>query len=268
MHINTADIVRFVSAATESVDFNTLKQAFSIRSAAETKHLKQLVKGLVEDGTVQYAHAFGRSVIQLSYDHPVSVSPHVILKPDACDYHPAPGEHVISLIRGAAFGGGEHPTTRLCISLMDDCLCSETASSWRETAAGLDIGTGSGVLALVAAAMGVKSVLAIDNSPLALHEARQNVCLNHLEEKIQVADQSAETISGCYGMVMANLRMPTLILLAPLMKRIVEAPGHVVLSGIKGEEELEMVIAAYRQEGFFPVKSLSEKEWKAVWLAG
>lgn len=268
MPLTASDIVRFVAAETGSVDFNALKRNFSLRSAAEIQWLKQTLKDLTDGGILRYAHEFGRSVIQISYDHPISVSSHVVLKPEACDYCPAPGEHVISLVRGAAFGGGEHPTTRLCISLMDDCLCSETASSWRETAAGLDIGTGSGVLALVAAAMGVKSVLAIDNSPLALHEARQNVCLNHLEEKIQVADQSAETVSGRYAMVMANLRMPTLIFLAPLLNRITEPPRQLVLSGIKGEEEMGMVFAAYHREGFFPIRTLAEKEWNAAWLAG
>ncbi|MDL2269227.1 50S ribosomal protein L11 methyltransferase [Desulfosarcina sp. OttesenSCG-928-A07] len=270
MRISTSDIVRFVSEARETVDFSGLKKAFGIRSADDIRCLKQLVKTLMNDRVLRYAHQFGRSVIALSYERPVSVSRHVVLKPHACEFHASPDQttsrYVISLIRGAAFGGGEHPTTRLCIQLIDACLHSEKFSPCRASISCLDIGTGSGVLALVAAAMGVKSVLAVDTSPAARHEARQNIRENHLEEKIRVENQPLDTLPGTYGLVLANLRMPTLISLQSVLDRIVEADGHLILSGIK-DEEIHLIRDAYPPPVFFPKSILSEKGWSAMWLA-
>lgn len=266
MTINKPDIVRFISNAVTTVDFNALRLAFSARSPVAVRALKRAVKDLMEDRILCYVTQFGRSAIQLSYNHPVCVSPHVVLKPDQCKYHPAPNQYVISLVRGAAFGGGEHPTTRMCIQLIDDCLSSKDIIPRKETVSCLDIGTGSGVLAIVAAMMGIKSVLAVDNSPCAIHEARKNIFQNGLEKKIRVEDKALDTLFDRYGLVLANLRMPTLIALGAILDVLVEYPGHLIFSGIK-TEETGFILDAYSRFGFSPSKTLSEKGWDAVWLS-
>jgi ribosomal protein L11 methyltransferase len=94
------------------------------------------------------------------------------------DYAPRPDDLLIELDPGMAFGSGLHPTTRLCLEVLEDAL--------RPGQVVLDVGTGSGILSIAAARLGAARVLALDTDPLAVQIARENVALNRVEDVVQV----------------------------------------------------------------------------------
>ena len=105
----------------------------------------------------------------------------------------------------------------------------------------LDIGTGSGVLAIAAVSMGIKDAVGIDIDPCARDEAQKNIKLNGLEHRINILDTSIEDIKESYFLITANLRYPTLKRLCPHIVKITQKKGAVVVSGIKSDEVEDLV---------------------------
>jgi ribosomal protein L11 methyltransferase len=108
----------------------------------------------------------------------------LVVRPSWRDYAPQPGDLVIDLDPGMAFGSGLHPTTRLCLEALEDTM--------RPGLTVLDVGTGSGILAIAAARLGASRVLALDTDPLAVQIARENVALNQVESVVHVEVGTAQ----------------------------------------------------------------------------
>ena len=173
---------------------------------------------------------------------------------------------MVSLGRGAAFGGGEHPTTRLAIQLIDATLHRPNWPVRRHACRALDIGTGSGVLAIVAAKMEVGFVCGIDTDPCAVFEASDNVRLNHVEDRVKILQDDLDSISGSFDLVFANLRMPTLFDLWSVLENKVADDSLFIFSGLKSEE-IKSICDFYEAVGFFLHQKRSEKGWSAICLA-
>jgi ribosomal protein L11 methyltransferase len=153
---------------------------------------------------------------------------------------------------GLAFGTGQHPTTRLCLAAME-----QTFDARPEAAAGLrtlDLGTGSGILALYAALRGATEITAIDNDPLAVEAAEENFRLNlaihrGLEEGQPLPDglvisgtpiaDVAET-GGPFDLIVANILLDPLVELAPLLSGLLAPGGRMILSGILAVQSDEL----------------------------
>lgn len=206
----------------------------------EKKKVKSLIYALVSNGELEYVDAFGRTCLTLSFSRPVRVSTRVILKPPDVHYSPNPGDVVVNLNKGIAFGRGTHPTTTLCIRALTWLFDLHSP----RVSMGLDIGTGTGVLAVVASLLGAENVLACDIDSIAIHEARENVHLNHQGMRIVVGDTC--DFSQTYDLIMANLRYPTLISMHKDIIQSVSHRGWIVLSGIK-QNEIEKVVSCYNQ---------------------
>jgi len=190
----------------------------------------------------------------------------VVIKPPLSSFKAPPGQWVVSLGRGASFGGGEHPTTRLAIQLIDELL---HLPNWQDTCQkyrAIDIGTGSGVLAIVAAKMGVGLVCGIDSDPCAVFEATENVRLNHLEEQIKIFDDDLSAVTGLYDLVFANLRAPTLFGLRSALEKKTAAESVLIFSGLKSDETRPLC-DYYEAAGYFILQKRSEKGWSAICLA-
>jgi ribosomal protein L11 methyltransferase len=140
------------------------------------------------------------------------------------DASPLPG--AIRLIDAPAFGTGLHPTTALCLQALDELM---TVSS---PAALLDVGTGSGVLALSALRLGVPRACAIDIDDDALRVAAENARINGLEARIEFGYGGPEMIGGSWSLVLANVLAAPLIEMAPVLVSRVGHHGRLVLSGI------------------------------------
>lgn len=142
---------------------------------------------------------------------------------------------------GMAFGTGTHETTRLAATLLVDALRerAEKADSRSGVRAPsvLDVGTGTGVLAIVARRLGARRTVAIDNDLEARRVARENLEANSLAAEIEVPDQNLEDVEGAFDLVVANIIDGALVHIQPGLSRVLAPGGAMILSGILLERE-------------------------------
>ena len=165
----------------------------------------------------------------------------------------------LRLVDAATFGTGLHPTTALCLEVLDEEVQIATPD------AVLDVGTGSGVLALAALMLGVPRALAIDIDDEALRVATDNARLNAIDDRLQLIRGGPEAVTGTWPLVLANVLPAPLIEMAPALVRRVGHHGQVVLSGIPSSAERE-VDQAYCRLGMRRVRAKSRAGWVAIVL--
>jgi len=163
------------------------------------------------------------------------------------------GEAVIRLDPGMAFGTGQHPTTLMCLRALEETV--------QPGAAVLDLGTGSGILALAAARLGAASVLALDSDRQAVRAARENVRLNGLEAVVRVEDGTVDGARGCFDVIAANISVPVIIELAGAMAVALKPGGVLIASGFS-EERAGLVAAALTAAGLRVEGTLSDGDWR------
>jgi ribosomal protein L11 methyltransferase len=166
-----------------------------------------------------------------------------------------PGD--LRLADATAFGSGLHPTTTLCLEAVEDAATSAAP------AAMLDVGVGSGVLALAALILGVPRVVGIDVDEEALRIAAENARLNALEPRLHLAHGGPEAVTGTWPLVAANVLAAPLIEMAPTLVRRVGHHGQLILSGIPAALEGD-VEQAYRHFGMQRVRGTSRAGWVAL----
>jgi ribosomal protein L11 methyltransferase len=197
---------------------------------------RSVLCGLVADGELAYREQHGHTIIEPSFDRAVRFSTHVVVKPPGKAYTPAQDEIVIRLAPGAAFGTGQHPTTRLSVRGIDAALTTLSLVELQGDSAVLDVGTGSGILAIAALMLGIRRGVGVDIDPCAVDEARRNAALNDLSERLSVDAVPVEALHGVFNLVLANLRYPTLRRILPEMFRVSSSPAAWVFSGIRIDE--------------------------------
>jgi len=257
------EILQHLLQSPTRVTFHGLQKRFPLQKAGP---MKKAVAKLVRYGRVGYSYEFGNSYLSLPVERPVLVSENVVLKPPNVAYDAAPDQAVVSLGRGSAFGLGDHPTTRLAIRLLDRLFVARRGQNTSVPPVTLDIGTGSGVLAIVAAKLGADSVASIDTDPCAVFEARANVRLNNLEDRIVVRRNLDAFENKRFDLFLANLRTPTLLTLLPRIRKMAATECGLVFSGFQ-VEEADQIRKRYEHAGFTPLKTCSEKNWCALSLA-
>jgi ribosomal protein L11 methyltransferase len=169
----------------------------------------------------------------------------------------APGD--LRLLDSPAFGTGLHPTTALCLEALDEELQHAVPN------AVLDVGTGSGILALAALLLGVPRATAIDLDDEALRAAAANARLNALDARLQLMPGGPDALDGAWPLVLANVLAAPLIEMAPALVRRVAHHGRLVLSGIPAGVEAE-VEQAYRHVGMRRAQVASRAGWVALVL--
>lgn len=194
---------------------------------------------------------------------PIHVPPYYVFGSHIRDTPPAKSI-AIQIDAGLAFGTGNHETTQGCL------LALEAVSADRPPSSPVDIGTGSGILAIAVAKRFDVDVLATDIDPIAIDVARENAAINGVESRIgfAVSDglESAEiTASAPYDLILANIVANPLIALAPGIAAIVAIGGHVILSGIL-LEQAESVADAYREGGLTLKDRIDLGNWSTLIL--
>jgi ribosomal protein L11 methyltransferase len=166
---------------------------------------------------------------------------------------------VLRLIDSGAFGTGLHPTTAMCLEAIEGALQPSPPDAL------LDVGTGSGVLALAALLMGVPQALGVDIDAEALRAAAANARLNALDRRLQLARGGPDAVVGTWPLVVANLLAAPLVELAPVLVRRVGHRGRLVLSGIPSSVEPD-VDRVYRRLGMQHVETQSRAGWSTFVL--
>ena len=165
----------------------------------------------------------------------------------------------LKLIDAAAFGTGLHPTTALCLEALEEAVQVGPPDGV------LDVGTGSGVLALAALMMGVARAHGIDIEDEALRVAAENARINGLGQRLQLTRGGPEAVTGTWPLVLANVLPGPLIEMAPALVRRVGHHGQLVLSGIPSSVERD-VDEAYRHLGMRRQRATSKAGWVALVL--
>jgi len=181
------------------------------------------------------------------------VGQRIVIQPSWLDYTPAPGEIIIRLDPGMAFGTGLHPTTQMCLAALEELVRPQTQV--------LDLGTGSGILAIAAAKLGAVCVLAVDNDPVAVETAQGNVATNDVQETINLMCGSLADVSESYDLVVVNILAKVIVEMAQqgLAKRV-RSGGKLIAAGILADQEPK-VVAALQREGLTLVEQHQTKDW-------
>ena len=169
--------------------------------------------------------------------------------------------HVITIEPGMAFGTGAHATTRCCLEFLEHLASRVNGDELHA----LDLGTGSGILAIALAKMGASSVLALDNDPTALKVARGNVRLNGVERRVKLSNCRVERVVETFSVVVANLTAETIIDLGGALEERVSAGGHLVLSGIL-KPKAGQVLHRFSPGHFLLSRRAQQKEWVTLLL--
>jgi len=212
------------------------------------------------------------------------VGERTVVVPSWLEYEPRPDDVVLHLDPGMAFGTGLHPTTRLCLQLLE-----------RYTRPGMrtmDLGSGSGILAVAAAKLGARPVLALDNDPIAVRASAENAVRNEVEDVVSALEGSlgpgaelghwlgsdwaikqraataaagpvAVAADGEFDMIVANILANVHVLLAPHLQHALRPGGLLLTSGIIADREAD-VAHAFEAAGLQPLERLVEGEWVAL----
>ena len=259
-------VIAEVSESREKLTPPELEKRLKQRLGARKTAIKTAIRKLVDDQELSYSYHYGCSFLEISFNKPTRISDRVVLKPPGTQYMPVSNEVVIDIQPGASFGSGDHPTTRLAVRGIEQALSRHGFFHNKKDWPALDIGTGSGVLAIVAALLGATRVIGVDIDPCAIAEAKKNVHLNNLEHRIKIRDWKVETIDQTFALITANLRYPTIGRLSARIAQITRIGGVFIVSGIK-LGEVSDIIRVYAQHRFECIWKAHEKDWAGLVLA-
>lgn len=168
-----------------------------------------------------------------AYFKPLRVTSGIVVKPPWEEWSSRAGDIVIDITPRMAFGTGTHETTRLCIQLLESHLGPSQSV--------LDVGTGSGILAIAAAKLGASTVLALEIDEDAVENAKENIVQNHVEDCVSVYAGSIDILDPQgFDCILANIDKQTLIHLVPKMKPYMKSGMKLILSGVLTSERSDM----------------------------
>ncbi len=232
-----------------SPDANPSEAVSFLRERLESENIPYALR---TDGIKEEDWAFGWK----KYYHPLRVGSHVVICPswETCSLEP--GDVMMKLDPGMAFGTGTHETTRLCLAMLERYVSPGCKM--------LDIGCGSGILSIGAVLLGASQAVGVDIDGTAVRVAGENAAMNGVEDKtIYLCGDLTEKVSGTYQVVCANIVADVIIRLAPQVGAFMEGNGVLLVSGIIDSRRDEVVLAL-EQEGFRILESLEEKGWCAM----
>jgi ribosomal protein L11 methyltransferase len=191
------------------------------------------------------------------------VTPKLTIKPtweEAKDIETSTKNIVIEMDPGLAFGTGHHASTQLALSFLEQIFQNNKDKLINI----LDVGTGSGILAMGCGLFGAKNVLAIDKDPDAVETAKKNIIRNRLEHIVTVSGQDVVSIQSHFDLLVANITHDSLAEMAKLLTSLLTPKGYLILSGIlKGDQE-NSIRGIYTRQGLNFVKVLTKDEWVAL----
>jgi ribosomal protein L11 methyltransferase len=169
------------------------------------------------------------------------------------------GKIVLHIDPQMSFGTGHHETTRLCLAMLERYLEPPMRV--------LDVGTGTGILAIAAAKLGATSVTAIDNDAWSIKNARDNVRKNRVHPRVRVSARGLEHLKPhAFDLIVANIDYPTILSLLPTMVKLLRPQRTLILSGLL-VSDMEPLLDTLQAQGVVPMELMNENEWVAVALS-
>jgi ribosomal protein L11 methyltransferase len=192
-----------------------------------------------------------------AYFRPEKIGKNIVVKPPWHDYDSKPGQMVLEINPGMAFGTGTHPTTSTCISLIEKYLKRGDSL--------LDVGTGSGILLIAAAKLGAGKVWGIDNDAVAVKIATENLLLNKVDTKKFkiIAGNLVEKVKDRFDLVVANILSEVILVLLDRIKTVLKENGIFIASGIV-EKNKCLVIEKMQRLGFEILEIQTKENWVSI----
>jgi ribosomal protein L11 methyltransferase len=192
-------------------------------------HLSSLGPQFVGDLQTRVVHEEDWANAWKDYYHVTHIGQRLVIRPSWREYLPKNDEVVLELDPGMAFGTGLHPTTRMCLEQIEQRMQPNMRV--------LDVGTGSGILALAAAKLGADKVHCIDNSSVAVESAVANAEMNHMSDRVNVVlgvldEDEATRSAGQYDLVLANIIARVIGTIASNLAQVLAPDGILITSGI------------------------------------
>ncbi|MFA3783767.1 50S ribosomal protein L11 methyltransferase [Melioribacteraceae bacterium 4301-Me] len=185
----------------------------------------------------------------------IEVTDKIVIKPSFKEYNAKKGQIIITIDPKMSFGTGEHQTTQLMLQLIEKYIVKGDKV--------LDVGTGTGILAIASIKLGAARALAIDNDEWCFNNANENVKINLVEDKIRIQLAEIHEIQEKnFDLILANINKNVLLSIADDVYSKIKKTGRLILSGLLLNDEKE-VINKYTSVGF----QLAEKKYKDEWLA-
>ncbi len=189
------------------------------------------------------------------YYKPFRAGKHLVIKPTWEKFDKKEDDLIIEIDPGMAFGTGTHETTKMCIELIEKYYTAGNI---------LDIGTGSGILAIAAAKLGAKDITAVDIDKDAVQVAIENVALNHLSDTIVVKEGDlVQGIDQTFDFAVANILAPIIIMLLNPLKKHLKKDALFICSGIINDKEQD-VLDALEREHYKVLEVLRMGDWTAI----
>jgi len=257
--------------------YNTIAEAYRKLTPADVekklaradwidrKAVRLGIRELVSSGKLSYTYLYGRSFIEESFRRPVRISERIVVKPPGRRYQPQSGEVTISIASGIAFGNGSHPSTYLALRALDHVLGGDYYAEEYDASYGLDVGTGTGILAIAMAMLGVERVVGLDLDPCALWEATQNVRLNNLGSRVTISDVALNSLQTPFSLIVANMAFPTLKAISGICAEKAKRGAILILSGFK-VSALEETLRAYLRNGCRLIRQQIDRNWACLVL--
>jgi ribosomal protein L11 methyltransferase len=278
--VDKEDFDEFVTTNTPNWDFvdeelvckmsgETKVKAYTANNASGAETLQYIRDSIAQLKHYDSEGVFGRLEIELSstseedwannwkqYYKPTHIGKRVVIVPEWESYEAQGNEAVVKMNPGAAFGTGTHETTQLCLELIEEFVTKGTVL--------LDVGTGSGILAVTALALGAKSAVGIDIDELAAKVALENAALNGVDGSFDARrGDLAQGVSGKFNLITANIVADVIMRLAPDVPRHLTDGGIFVASGIIDTRE-EEVTEALQEHGLHAFETKHERGWVAL----
>lgn len=191
---------------------------------------------------------------------PLRVGKRLLIVPTWEEAAQLPDDLVIRIDPGMAFGTGGHETTRLCLQLLEHVMEESPLLSVPSL---LDLGTGSGILAMAASLLGAGRVLALDIDPDAVVVARENLVLNNLADSVECGIVPLESLAENFDIILANILAEELVRLASHLAARLNPGGALILSGILAEKEA-LVRRGFDVQPLHYCQTVSDGEWVAM----
>lgn len=181
----------------------------------------------------------------------------VVIRPPWEEHIPEDDEIVIEINPSMAFGTGHHETTRLCIQAIEEIIRNGHVKDV------LDVGCGSGILAISALKLGADAAIGLDSDPIAINEARKNLERNAVSNKLRLFCGYVESVKGKFDLIVVNISAEVVFLIRKELKSRLRKGGKLIASGIPHSRRDE-VIRGLENVGFILDRELRDGEWIAI----
>jgi len=225
-------------------------------SALETSLLSFMERTGIET-SVQYTRIDEQDWAEAWKEHfwPEKVTDTIVVKPTWREYQAGPDDIILEIDPGMAFGTGTHPTTGLCIQMIERHLIPGATF--------LDVGTGSGILMIAASKLGAGNIYGVDNDPVAVDVAGKNLLANGIEGFSLFAGHLVDQVEETFDVVTANILAEVILDLLPDVSRVLNDGGIFIASGIIARKK-DAVVAGLKQAGFGVIELSQKEDWVAI----